>query len=110
MGTSDLLNNAQLDTFFQEINDCFPNFVAGCIADKHGFPVASKIDQNKALDEELLAASAISERELLDLSDYQKVVRSLDTNIKLIVLLEKSWKNLYRFKLFDQIVEMHNPI
>ena len=109
MGT-ELISKPQLDTFFKEINNCFPNFVAGCIADRHGFPVASKIDNGKELSEELLAVSAISDRELLDLSDYHKVVRSLDTNVKLIVLLEKSWKNLYRFKLFDQIVELHNPV
>jgi hypothetical protein len=109
MGT-ELISKPQLDTFFQELSDCFPNMVAGCISDRHGFPVASKINQNKQLDEELLAVSAISDRELLDLSDYHKVVRSLDANVKLIVLLEKSWKNLYRFKLFDQIVELHNPV
>ena len=94
-----------------EIEGIFPNMVAGVITDRHGFPMATNMKPTpKPLDEELLALSAVSDRKLLDLSDYHKVVRPLSHNVRLMVLLEKTYANLHRFKAFNRMLEEKNPI
>jgi hypothetical protein len=109
---SSLVDSRMLSNFITEIKNVFPSMVAGVIADKHGFLMHSEWNQMKTrkLDEELLALSAVSNRRLLDLSNYQKVVRPLGMNAKLLVLLEKTNVNLHKFKQFNQVVKDKNPI
>jgi hypothetical protein len=106
-----LVSARQLETFMNDIKSLFPTYVAGVICDRHGFPIASRIDHPQ-IDEETLALSAISDRKLLDMdmNEYHKVVRPLSMDTKLMVLLKKSGDNLHRFKQFKNMVESKNPM
>lgn len=104
-----LLNSQILNGFIAKIKEVFPSSDAVIIADKHGFPIASRIDQPQ-FDEELLAVSAITDRKLMDLPDHQKVVRPLSNDVKLLVLLKKAANNISGFKRFNLILEKENPV
>ncbi|MHA1767730.1 MAG: hypothetical protein ACTSVK_15910 [Promethearchaeota archaeon] len=104
-----LINEEILKNFTKKIRNCFPNYVAAVISDYNGLCVHSEIENS--LDENLLALSAICEnRNFIDLSNYQKLIRPLSNKIKMLVLLKKSWKNKLLIKNFDEIVEKENPI
>jgi hypothetical protein len=91
------------------IKEVFPSHVASVICDRHGLPIASKIEKPE-LNEELLALSAVSDRKFVDLQDYHMVVRDLSVDTKLMLLLKKSGDNLHRFKRFNTILEESNPM
>jgi hypothetical protein len=103
-----LISSRILNGFITRIKNSLPPSDAVVIADKHGFPLASRIDQ-PALNEELLAVSAITDRKLYDLSDYQKIVQPLNNHFKIMVLLKKSAHNLMNFKKFQNLLEKENP-
>jgi len=105
-----LVNHQMLEGFIDKVKNVFPNAAeAVVIADRHGLPIASRIEQ-PGWDENLLACSAISDRKLLDLNDYQKVVRPLSNETQLMVVLKKNTANLHRFKIFNQVLEAENPM
>jgi hypothetical protein len=106
---SNLVNSQMLEQFMGEVKQIFPSMIAGVIADRHGLVMHSKIESPK-LDEEMLAVSAITDRPILDLSDYHKVVRPLGMNARIMVLLEKSYSNLHRFKQFNEVLNSKNPL
>ena len=87
----------------------FPHQKSVVITDRHGLPLASKIEQPE-WDESTLAVHAITDRQFLDLDDYQKVVRPLSMDTRIMVLLEKSASNLHRFKKFNDVLENENPM
>ncbi|QEE17795.1 hypothetical protein DSAG12_03633 [Promethearchaeum syntrophicum] len=104
-----LINEQILQNFTGKIQKCFPNYVAAVISDYNGLLVHSEI--KNSLDENLLALSCIcEERTFMDLSKYQKLIRPLSNNIKMLVLLKKSWKNKSLIRNFDEIIEKENPI
>ncbi|MFX1327287.1 MAG: hypothetical protein ACFE91_03980 [Promethearchaeota archaeon] len=88
-----LINESEVNYFLYRIEKNFPNFVAGIITDKHGFPVASKISKNLWILENTLALSAITKnREFIQDSKLIQIKKDLDKskNYKLLILLEKS--------------------
>lgn len=102
-----ILTQKMCDNFLGEIKSTFPNFIAGVLTDKDGFPIASRIPKSVDIREDRLALSAISEIDFIDMSDYQKVVKDIGKKekIKLLILLEKSARYLHRFKDFNDIIK-----
>ena len=107
-----LLREKDINCFLTEIKKTFPNFIAGVITDRNGFPIGSKITQNSHnIQEDELALFAIAgNRDFIKDSEYIKVWRNLDKskNIKLFLLLQKSNKYIHRFKNFNKILDSQN--
>ncbi len=103
-----LINQSDVNFFLSEIEQIFPNFVAGILCDRHGFPIASKIPQDFHIQENILALSAISnKKDFIKENGYLKITRDLDKSkdIKLFLLLEKSNKNINCFKKLKKFIK-----
>ena len=99
----DLVNEQMLAHFSSKIKACFPTFVASVVTDLDGFPIHADV-QNK-FDENLLALSAVvNKRRIIDTSSYHRLVRPLNKNTKLLVLLEKSRENYANVGQFEEII------
>ena len=101
----------EVNTFLGEIESVFPNFVAGIVCDRHGFPIASKMPRDFPIQENEMALTAIAgKREFINDSRFVKVKRNLDQskNVKLLILLEKEKQNINRFKALNRIIERQN--
>ncbi len=98
-----LLNEQSLQGLSDEIRHCFPTFVGSVVADKHGFLIHS--DLTEKMDENLLALSAVcTDRNLLDLSQYHKIIKPLNKNMRLMVLLDKSRENYLKYGQFEKVI------
>ena len=74
-----LINESEVKYFLYRIEKNFPNFVAGIITDRHGFPVASKISNKLWILENTLALSAITKnKEFIEDSKLVQIKRDLD--------------------------------
>jgi hypothetical protein len=97
-----IVTHREINNFLERIENIYPNFVAGVIADHHGFPIASKVPKNFPIGENELALYAVvnQERDFLKNINYIKVKRSLskDKKIKLLLLLDKNNQYIYGFK------------
>ncbi|MFW9880260.1 MAG: hypothetical protein ACFFG0_44875 [Candidatus Thorarchaeota archaeon] len=88
-----ILNQDEVNYFLYRIEKNFPNFVAGIITDRHGFPIGSKISKKLWVLENTLALSAITKKgDFIEDSKLIQIKRDLDKNknYKLLILLEKS--------------------
>jgi hypothetical protein len=106
-----LVKQADVNHFLHQVERIFPNFVAGILCDRHGFPIASKIPQNFPIQENILALSAISnKRDLIRDINYLKVKRDIDESkdIRLYLLLEDKKKYFHRFKKLKRLIEKQN--
>ena len=104
------MSEQDINYFLNEIENNFPNFVAGVITDRHGFPLASKIPVNFHINEKELALLAISGgQDFINDSRLIKVKRNLDKakNIKLLFLL-KSKGYINHFKNLKEIIKRQN--
>ena len=103
-----LINENEVNYFLYRIEKNFPNFVAGIITDKHGFPVASKISKKLWILENTLALSAITKnKEFIQDSQLVQIKKDLDKskNYKLLVLLEKSKDYKSRMKPLKSLIK-----
>lgn len=103
-----LINQSEVNYFLYRIEKAFPNFVAGVITDKHGFPVASKISKKLWILENTLALSAITKnRGFIEDSKLVQIKRDLDKskNYKLLILLEKSKDYKSRLKPLKNLIK-----
>ena len=103
-----LINQSDVNYFLSEIKRMIPSFVAGILCDRHGFMIGSKVPQDFHIQENILALSAISNRrDFIEENGYLKVKTDLDKSkdIKLMVLLEKSHKNIANFKKLRKLIE-----
>jgi len=103
-----LINESEVNYFLYRIEKNFPNFVAGIITDKHGFPVASKISKKLWILENTLALSAITKnKEFIQDSQLVQIKKDLDKskNYKLLVLLEKSKEYKSRMKPLKSLIK-----
>ena len=104
-----LLDAKMLNAFTDRIKDCFPSYIASVITDRHGLVIHSELPPS--MDENMLALSAICrERSFLDLSQYQKIIRPLSHQVKIIVLLDKTRQNYRDVLRFYQLLQNENPI
>lgn len=91
-----LINQVEVNYFLHRIKNNFPNFVAGVITDKNGFPIGSEISKRLWIHENKLALWAISKnKENKDLDNDPNLVQlkfDIDKakRFKLFILLEKS--------------------
>ena len=103
-----ILKEQDVNYFLDEIDNIFPNFVAGVVTDSNGFLIATKIPKNFHIHENDLALSAVvNKQDFIKGTNYLKIRRDLDKakKIKLFLLLQKSSKYFHRFKVFKKIVE-----
>ena len=103
-----LINENDVKYFLYRIEKNFPNFVAGIITDKHGFPVASKISKKLWILENTLALSAIAKKGgFIEDSRLVQIKRDLDKskNYKLLILLEKSKEYKSRMKPLKNLIK-----
>ncbi len=103
-----LLNQSEVNYFLHRIEKNFPNFVAGVITDKHGFPVASKISKKLWILENTLALSAIVKKgDFINDSHLIKIKKDLDKskNYKLLILLDKSKEYKSRMKPLKTLIK-----
>ncbi len=104
----DLINQNEVNYFLHRVEKNFPNFVAGIITDKHGFPVASKISKKLWILENTLALSAIAKKEdFLNDSQLIKIKKDLgkSKNYKLLILLNKSKEYKRRLKPLKTLIK-----
>ncbi len=103
-----LINESEVKYFLYRIEKNFPNFVAGIITDKHGFPVASKISKKLWILENTLALSAIAKKgDFIEDPRLVQIKRDLDKskNYKLLILLEKSKEYKSRMKPLKVLIK-----
>lgn len=103
-----VINEQEVNQFLSQVENTFPNFVAGIITDRNGFPIGLKIPNNIHIDENDLALSAItSNRDFIKDDRFLKVKRSLDkkNNVRLFLLLDKSSQYINRFKHLKDIID-----
>jgi len=103
-----ILNQDEVNYFLYRIEKNFPNFVAGIITDRHGFPVASKISKKLWILENTLALSAITKkRGFIEDSKMIQIKRNLDKNknYRLLILLEKSKEYKNRLKPLKNLIK-----
>ncbi len=106
-----ILNQDEINYFLNKIEKKFPNFVAGIITDKHGFPLASKISKKLWVLENTLALSAIAKnRDFIEDSKLVQIKRDLDKkkNYRLMILLEKSKDHKNRLKPLKTLIKAQN--
>jgi hypothetical protein len=106
-----ILNQDEVNYFLYKIEKKFPNFVAGIITDKHGFPLASKISKKLWVLENTLALSAIAKnRDFIEDSKLIQIKRDLDKkkNYRLMILLEKSKDHKNRLKPLKTLIKAQN--
>ena len=106
-----ILNQDDVNYFLTRIEKNYPNFVAGIITDKHGFPVASKISKKLWVLENTLALSAITKnRDFLEDSKLVQIKRDLDKNknYRLMILLEKSKDHKNSKKTLKTLIKTQN--
>ena len=93
---SKLINQIEVNYFLHQIKKNFPNFVAGVITDKNGFPIGSDISKRLWIHENKLALWAISKnKENKDIINDPNLIQlkfDIDKGkkFKLFILLEKS--------------------
>ena len=103
-----LINESEVKYFLYRIEKNFPNFVAGIITDKHGFPIASKISKKLWILENTLALSAIAKnRGFIEDSKLIQIKKDLDKskNYKLLILLDKSKEYKARMKPLKSLIK-----
>ncbi|MCK4371188.1 MAG: hypothetical protein KAV01_06805 [Candidatus Lokiarchaeota archaeon] len=103
-----LINESEVKYFLYRIEKNFPNFVAGIITDRHGFPVASKISNKLWILENTLALSAITKNKVFkEDSKLVQIKRDLDKskNYKLLILLQKSKEYKSRLKPLKSLIK-----
>ncbi len=106
-----ILKEEEINNFLSDVEHTFPNFIAGIICDKNGFPLGSKIPKGFHIDENTMALSSIADkRDFINDNRYVKVNRALDKfeNIRLFLLLDKTNQYISRFKELNKIIETQN--
>ena len=102
-----IISQEEASTFLNKVTQKFPNFIAGIITDKHGFPIASKIPKNFPYKENILALEAVAKkRSFINRSRYVKVKRYLNNGktVNMLLLLRKPNKYVYAYKQLKQIL------
>ena len=91
-----LINQIEVNYFLKQIKNYFPNFVAGVITDKNGFPIGSDISKRLWIHENKLALWAVTKnkenKDLLNDPNLVQLKFDIDKSkrIRLFILLEKS--------------------
>ena len=104
-----LVNQTEVNYLLYRIKKNFPNFVAGVITDRNGFPIGADISKRLWIHENTLALSAVAKNRELSIKDPNLI--QLKFNIdrgkkyRLFLLLEKSKKYKERIKYLKLIIK-----
>jgi hypothetical protein len=89
-----LVKQTEVNYFLHRIKKNFPNFVAGVITDRNGFPIGANISKRLWIHENTLALSAIAKNREFSIKDPNLVQLKFDIDkskrYRLFLLLEKS--------------------
>jgi len=102
-----IISQKEASTFLNKVTQNFPNFIAGIITDKHGFPIASKIPKDFPYEENILALEAVAKkRSFIKRSQYVKVRRFLNNKktVNMLLLLRKPNKYVYAYKKLNKVL------
>ncbi len=103
-----ILTENQVESFLQSMARSFPKCVAGVIADENGFILAS-LKNNQQLNENMLALQAISNKRIVNLTSYRKIIKPLGNGLKVMLVLEQDNRNLVSYKKLYKILNTRNP-
>ena len=107
--TPRLINQTEVNYFLYRVKKNFPNFVAGVITDRNGFPIGSQISKRLWVHENTLALWAISKNKELVIREPNLV--QLKFNIdkykryKLYLLVEKSKNHKAKLKILKHMLK-----
>ena len=107
-----LVKQAEVNFFLHKIKQNFPNFVAGVITDRNGFPIGAKISKRLWIRENTLALSAVSKKRELSIKDPNLVPLKLNIDkakrYRLFLLLEKTKNYKDNMKTLKEIIKSQN--
>jgi hypothetical protein len=107
-----LVKQAEVNYFLHKIKQNFPNFVAGVITDRNGFPIGANISKRLWIRENTLALSAVSKNRELTIKDPNLVPLKFDIDkgkrYRLFLLLEKSKYHKDSIKMLKNIIRTQN--
>ena len=107
-----LVKQAEVNFFLHEIKQNFPNFVAGVITDRNGFPIGANISKRLWIRENTLALSAISKNREMTIKDPNLVPLKFNIDkgkrYRLFLLLEKSKNHKENMKTLKEIIRTQN--
>lgn len=107
-----LVKQTEVNYFLNEIKQNFPNFVAGVITDRNGFPIGADISKRLWIRENTLALTAISKNKELSIKDPNLVPLKLNIDkgkrYRLFLLLEKSKNYKDSIKSLKEIIKTQN--
>lgn len=108
MEISRLINQTEVNYFLFRVKKNFPNFVAGVITDRNGFPIGSSISSKLWVHENTLALWAISKNKERIIKDPNLVQLKFDIDkkkrYKLFILLKKTKSYKSGIKPLKQII------
>ena len=104
-----LINQSEVNYFLYRVKNNFPNFVAGVITDRNGFPIGSQISKRLWVHENTLALWAISKNKELIIREPNLVQLkfNIDKNkkYKLYILVEKSKNHKAKLKILKRMLK-----
>jgi len=107
-----LVKQAEVNYFLHKIKQNFPNFVAGVITDRNGFPIGANISKRLWIRENTLALSAVSKNRELTIKDPNLVPLKFDIDkgkqYRLLLLLEKSKNHKDGMKMLKNMIRSQN--
>lgn len=107
-----LVKQTDVNYFLHKIKKNFPNFVAGVITDRNGFPIGAEISKRLWIRENTLALTAISKNRELSIKDPNLVPLKFDIDkgkrYRLFLLLEKSKNYKDNMKTLKEIIRTQN--
>jgi len=104
-----LINQTEVNYFLYRVKKNFPNFVAGVITDRNGFPIGSQISKRLWVHENTLALWAVSKNKELVIREPNLVQLKFDIDkskkYKLFILIEKSKNHKAKMKVLKKIIK-----
>ena len=104
----ELIERRTLEQFISDVSDVFPRCVGGVLADRHGFVLSSNM-RTPEFDENDLALQAITERRIINTKQYIPIVKDLDKDNRIMLLVEEDSRNLAAYKKLYQVLRERNP-
>ena len=104
-----LVKQTEVNYFLHRIKKTFPNFVAGVITDRNGFPIGADISKRLWVHENTLALSAVAKNREFSIKDPNLIQLKFDIDrgkrYRLFLLLERSKKYKEGIKYLKKIIK-----
>ena len=103
-----LVKQTEVNYFLHRIKKNFPNFVAGVITDRNGFPIGADISKRLWVHENTLALSAVAKNREFSIKDPNLIQLKIDIDrgkkYRLFLLLERTKRYKERVKYLKKII------